>query len=61
MKSCYAKSGVDIRKVKQSHRDIFSVIRKTLSFRKTGIGAPIDLIGHYGGLVDLGPKTLAPH
>lgn len=61
MKSCYAKSGVDIRKVKKSHRDIFSVIRKTLSFRKPGIGAPIDLIGHYGGLVDLGEKTLVLH
>lgn len=61
MKSCYAKSGVDIKKVKKSHRDIFSVIRKTLSFRKPGIGAPIDLIGHYGGLVDLGEKTLVLH
>lgn len=53
-KNSYAKSGVDIRKVKKSHRDIFSAIRKTLSFRKQGLGAPIDLIGHYGGLVDIG-------
>lgn len=58
----YAKSGVDIRKVKKSHNDIFSAIRKTLSFRKTGPGAPIDLVGHYGGLVDLeGGKTLVLH
>ncbi len=59
--SSYAKSGVDISKVKKSHRDIFSAIKKTLSFRKPGLGAPIDLIGHYGGLVDLGEKALVLH
>lgn len=57
----YAKSGVDIGKVKKSHRDIFSAIKKSGSFRKPGLGAPIDLIGHYGGLVDLGPMALVLH
>lgn len=60
-KNSYAKSGVDIRKVKRSHHDIFSAIRKTLSFRKSGIGASINLIGHYGGLVDLGELALVLH
>ncbi len=57
----YAKSGVDIGKVKKSHRDIFSAIKKSGSFRKPGLGAPIDLIGHYGGIVDLGEMALVLH
>lgn len=57
----YSGAGVDIRKVKKSHYKILSLARKTFGFRKPGVGAPLNLVGHYGGLVDLGPMAMVLH
>nr|WP_197535238.1 phosphoribosylformylglycinamidine cyclo-ligase [Methanocella arvoryzae] len=51
----YAGSGVDIKKLDGIKSDIL----KSLSFKRTGFGAPLGGEGHYAGLIDMGYFALA--
>ncbi len=51
----YAKSGVDIEKENKA----IAALAKQLTYRRTGIGAPITDVGHYAGLIDFGEYALA--
>ncbi len=51
----YAGSGVDIKKLETIKSDII----KSLSFKRTGFGAPLGGAGHYAGLIDMGYLALA--
>ncbi|MEM2960494.1 MAG: AIR synthase related protein, partial [Candidatus Bathyarchaeia archaeon] len=58
----YAKSGVDIKKIKQSHKKIANMLRKTFSYRRGLTGEVSIEIGHYAGLLKLDKdKMLALH
>jgi len=50
----YAKAGVDIDKKSSS----IAALVKHLSYRRKGMGKPIDLPGHFTGLVDFGDYAL---
>lgn len=50
----YAKAGVDIDKKSSS----IAALVKHLSYRRKGLGRPIDLPGHFTGLVDFGKYAL---
>lgn len=50
----YAKAGVDIDK----KSDSIAALVKHLAFRREGVGAPLDLEGHFTGLVDFGDAAL---
>jgi phosphoribosylformylglycinamidine cyclo-ligase len=52
----YAGSGVDINKLEAIKSGI---IKKGLTFKRTGFGAPLGDIGAYAGLIDLGAFALA--
>jgi phosphoribosylformylglycinamidine cyclo-ligase len=51
----YARSGVDID---AKSRAIASLV-KEIRFRRTGFGAPVDIGGHFTGLVDFGDSYLS--
>lgn len=51
----YAGSGVDIQKLDT----LKSGIIKSLSYKRTGFGAPLGEAGHYAGLIDMGYLALA--
>jgi len=51
----YAKAGVDIDKKSSS----IAALVKHLSYRRKGMGRPIDLPGHFTGLVDFGNYALS--
>jgi len=51
----YAKSGVDIEKENRA----IAVLAKQLTYKRTGIGAPLTDVGHYAGLIDFGEYALA--
>lgn len=51
----YAKAGVDIDKKSSS----IAALVKHLSYRRKGTGRPIDLPGHFTGLVDFGDYALS--
>lgn len=51
----YAKAGVDIDKKSSS----IAALVKHLSYRRRGMGKPIDLPGHFTGLVDFGDHALS--
>ncbi|MCX8204751.1 MAG: phosphoribosylformylglycinamidine cyclo-ligase [Candidatus Nezhaarchaeota archaeon] len=58
----YAKSGVDLVRVKRAHRDIAEILAKTHRFRAGGLGGVLSKIGHYAGLIDIGGgRALAMH
>jgi len=58
----YAKAGVDIEKMKQSHSEIAEIFKQTFSQRFDKFGRVLSEIGHYAGLIDIGGgKTLAIH
>ncbi len=57
----YKDAGVDLNKIKESHKNIASALAETFSSRKGKLGEPIINIGHYAGLVDIGDKYLALH
>jgi len=58
----YAKAGVDIEKVKQSHGEMAEIFKQTFSQRLDKFGRVLSEIGHYAGLIDIGGgKTLAIH
>lgn len=50
----YARAGVDISKVRKSHKALARRLETTFKARKGRIGHPIFPIGHYAGLVSLG-------
>ncbi len=50
----YAKAGVDIDKKSQS----ISALVEHLKFKRKGFGKPLDLPGHFTGLIDLGDVAL---
>jgi phosphoribosylformylglycinamidine cyclo-ligase len=50
----YAKAGVDIDKKSSS----ISALVENLRFKRKGLGAPIDLPGHFTGLIDFGDYAL---
>lgn len=51
----YAKSGVDIEKENKA----IAALANQLTYKRTGIGAPITDVGHYAGLIDFGEYALA--
>jgi len=50
----YAKAGVDIDKKSSS----IAALVEHLKFKRTGFGGPIDLPGHFTGLIDFGDLAL---
>lgn len=50
----YAESGVDIHREDQA----VGALAGMLTFARTGMGAPIGSIGHFGGLVEFGEHAL---
>jgi len=59
--STYAKSGVDISKIKKAHKSIAELSKETFSSRDGKFGKVLTEIGHYAGLIDIGDKALALH
>jgi phosphoribosylformylglycinamidine cyclo-ligase len=58
----YAKSGVDISKIKKTHKSIADSLKETFSNREGKFGKVLTDIGHYAGLIDIGnKKCLALH
>ncbi|MEM4700325.1 MAG: phosphoribosylformylglycinamidine cyclo-ligase [Candidatus Nezhaarchaeales archaeon] len=58
----YARSGVDIEKVRRVHGSIAEVLARTHRFRPGALGGVLSKIGHYAGLVDIGGgRALAMH
>lgn len=57
----YAKSGVDISKVKKLHKSMAESLKETFSSRSGKFGKVLTEIGHYAGLIDIGDKALALH
>lgn len=54
-KTTYADSGVDIEQEGNAIRGLVS----SINFRRKGIGAPVDLGGHFSGLIDMGDRYLS--
>ena len=54
-KMTYAKSGVDINLENKAIKALAS----SITYRRTGLGAPLTDIGHYAGLIDFGDYALA--
>ena len=50
----YARAGVDVSQVRESHKLLARRLESTFQSRKRKVGFPIFPIGHYAGLVDLG-------
>jgi len=57
----YAKSGVDISKIKKLHKSIAESLKETFPSRIGKFGEVLTEIGHYAGLIDIGDKALALH
>jgi phosphoribosylformylglycinamidine cyclo-ligase len=51
----YAKSGVNIEKENKA----IVALSKQLTYKRTGMGAPITDVGHYAGLIEFGEYALA--
>ena len=51
----YAKSGVDI----DAKSAAIASLVKELRFKRTGLGAPVDIGGHFTGLIDFGESYLS--
>lgn len=51
----YAKSGVNIEKENKA----IAALAKQLTYKRTGLGAPITDVGHYAGLIEFGEYSLA--
>lgn len=58
----YKKAGVDREKEEEAVSKIWRLITKSFKFRKGKIGQPLDVKGHYAGLIDIGgEKHVALH
>lgn len=51
----YSRAGVDIR----GEGDAIRGLRSSLDFVRTGIGAPVELGGHFTGIIDIGDRYLS--
>jgi phosphoribosylformylglycinamidine cyclo-ligase len=51
----YAKSGVDIEKENKA----IAALARQLTYKRSGLGAPLTDVGHYAGLIDFGEYALA--
>jgi phosphoribosylformylglycinamidine cyclo-ligase len=51
----YAESGVDIEEEEKT----IKALTKGMTYKRTGLGAPLTDIGHYAGLIDFGEYALA--
>ncbi len=51
----YAKSGVDI----DAKSKAIATLVKEVSFQRKGLGAPVDIGGHFAGLIDFGENYLS--
>ncbi|SNQ61397.1 phosphoribosylformylglycinamidine cyclo-ligase [Candidatus Methanoperedens nitratireducens] len=51
----YAKSGVDIEKENKA----IAALARQLTYKRSGMGAPLTDVGHYAGLIDFGEYALA--
>ena len=61
-KFTYAKAGVDISKLKKTHKSIADSLKETFFSREGKFGKVLTEIGHYAGLIDIGNnKALALH
>lgn len=61
-KDAYAKAGVDLGRVGKIQRDVAHQLGATFVQRSGRVGEPLNPIGHYGGLVDIGGgRALALH
>lgn len=54
-KMTYAGSGVDIRKENKA----IDALCSKISYKRSGLGAPLTEIGHYAGLIEFGEYALA--
>ncbi len=54
MARTYAEAGVDIEKEDKA----VDALAATLSYARTGLGAPLGGIGHFAGLIEFGDKAL---
>jgi len=52
----YAGAGVDINRLEGIKAGI---IKKGLTYKRKGFGAPVGDVGHYAGLIDMGEYALA--
>lgn len=50
----YAKAGVDVEKIKKSHRALAELFKETFKPREGKFGRVLTGIGHYAGLIDAG-------
>src|SRR5881628_2609508 len=58
----YAKAGVNVRHIHETHKLLARRLESTFATRKGKVGWPIFPIGHYAGLVDLGQgRVLSLH
>ncbi|MCX9011906.1 MAG: phosphoribosylformylglycinamidine cyclo-ligase [Candidatus Methanoperedens sp.] len=51
----YARSGVDIEKENKA----IAALARQLTYKRSGMGAPLTDVGHYAGLIDFGEYALA--
>lgn len=51
---------IDVRRVRMIQTRLWQSLRKTFSFRK-GIGQPLPVYGHYGGVFQVGNEELVIH
>jgi len=60
--SSYAQAGVDVKKVKSIHANLWGQIATTFQLNKGKYGEAVELFGHYGGLFKAeGGRLLAIH
>lgn len=58
----YSDTGINIKKIKSSQKDISKIFSSTFNNRKGKIGNILGEIGHYAGLIDIGRNfVLALH
>ena len=58
----YAKTGVDIKKIKRAQNKIGAIIEKTRDYGNNKFGRVLGKFGHYASLIDIGNgKALAFH
>lgn len=54
----YSDAGVDIKKIKETHKSIASLLKETFIHRKGKFGEVLSEIGHYAGLIDIGNNNV---
>jgi phosphoribosylformylglycinamidine cyclo-ligase len=59
----YSRAGVSLEGGDKSISEIWKLVSATFRFRKSKIGQPLDIKGHYAGLIDIGAgdRLLAVH